>query len=190
MSSAADALAAEGAPITLHHRTDGPTVVALRYTFASLREIESDFGSLADLMTAVTGAASSMDVAFKVAAGTATPEEVAQHEAAPKGDGLFNVVVRALAPGLLDVPWTDRSGETIWLGEDHDELSRVMVFAEFANYLAAFSDAFGQSFKDMHGVKGDGAKVPPTAATSRSRGPRGGTSSSGSPASRKKSSGA
>lgn len=190
-ASVADALASEGTPVTLNHPANGPTVVNLRYTFASLRAIEKDFGDLSALMGAVTTAAEKMQASFAVVQGNATPE---QHEIAANAGStasLFDVIVRALAPALLDERWEDRDGEPVWLGEDLDTCARAMDFRHVVDYIAAFSAAFGESFKDVHGGgTKDGATPPPTVATSRSRGPRGGTSSSAKPASRKPSSGA
>lgn len=189
----ADALAAEGAPITVNHPEHGPTIVNVRYTFASLRVIEKKFGNLARLMAVFTKSAEGLEASLAVVQGSATPEQIAADAALDEGSAsLFETIVDALAPGLLDEEWQDRRGNDIYLGESPDDLARAMMFDHLTEYVAAFSTAFAQSFKDMHGAGDGGSSNPPAAAPGNksSRGPRGGASSSAKAGTPRKSSGA
>jgi hypothetical protein len=185
----AEAIAARGIPIPL---SDGSTV-HLRYTMASLMALEDEFGNVARIMSDVKGAATALEASFAIAQGTATPEQV-DYDATYTGPSVFSVLVRALAPGLLDAPATDpRDGTELWLGEHPDVVARMLDTAHLQQYMNAFGAAFNQAFGaqavDLDAAAKGGDANPPAKATPRSRGASGGTSQSAAPRSNRTRSG-
>jgi hypothetical protein len=174
--SIAPALAARGIPITL---SDG-TEVPLRYTMASVIELEREYGNLARIQTTTNDAVRALQASQAVANGTATDTE-RETDAAYQGSSVFAVVCTLLAAGLLDVQVNHpRSGEPIWLGEHIDAVQRLLDPAQLQPYLDAFGQSFSQAFASSHTGAGDA--VPPTRPATRPRSPgrSGGTSPSAS----------
>lgn len=175
-TGAAQALRAEGVPIKL---SNGETV-QLKYTMASVMALESNFGNLAGVMHGIQTAAASLETSMNDA--TAKPKEGER--------SLFQTIVQALAPGLLEVEMEDpRSGETVWLGEHEDTVGRLLAFDQFGAYLEAFGASFAEAFRSIGGGQSNPPAQAAPAAQKSSRGATGGTSPSAPRASRRKTSG-
>lgn len=176
-------ITAAGIPITL---ADG-SVVRLRYSMASLRALEADFGNVARIMSDVKGASSALAASFAVAQGTASAKD-RELDATYSGPSVFDVLVRALGPGLLDARAVHpRTGEEVWLGEHEDAVERLLDIGRLQEYLNAFGRAFNEAFDSGDGdapTQGGGAVPPPKASPTRSRGASGGTSRSAARGSR------
>lgn len=172
-------LIAAGTPIIL---ADGSTV-NLRYTMLSVAGLEQNFGSLAGVMKAIESSSTAL--------------EAGMNDGAPIADGsasLFTVLIRALAPGLLDAQVTDpRTGELVWLGEHEDTVGRLLALEQFKAYLEAFGASFAQAFRGLGGARPPQEveqEQAPAPARPSSRGRTGGTSPSAKPATARKRSGA
>lgn len=175
-TGAAQALRAAGVPIKL---SNGDTVL-LKYTMASVMALEENFGNLGGVMHSIQGAVASLE--SSMADATSKPREGER--------SLFQTIVQALAPGLLEAKVTDpRSGEEVWLGEHEDTVGRLLAFEEFGTYLEAFGASFAQAFHNIGGGQSNPPAQAAAAAPKSSRGAAGGTSPSAPRASRRKTSG-
>lgn len=186
-SPKAKALRAAGTTFEL---SDG-TPVTLRYSMASIVQIEETFGNLGALATSVQDAALAAQYGLGPAQQASMSVDELEAAAGYTGPSLFKVLVDALAPGLLEEQVTDpRSGDVVWVGEHPDVLARMLDLAHLQDYLAAFSEAFGEAFRAVAG--GDAAHPAKTGSASQttSRGTSGGTSRSAAAGTPRKRSGA
>jgi hypothetical protein len=171
----AQALAAKGHPITL---LDGSTV-RLRYSMASLVQLEDRFGSLAGIMSVVQEAADVMDAQEKVRERTATEEQKALVVAQVGKPSLFGIIARVVLPGLMDAQAAHpRTGQPFYLGDDEQAALRLLDPGLMREYLEAFAEAFRESMHLSGGAPGEAvpaAPAPPAPMLVPSHGPTGTT---------------
>jgi hypothetical protein len=145
----ADVIAGAGTPITL--ATGAP--VELRYTFQSLRAMESRFGSIVGVAPQIKQAAAALKDAKADLDSDST--EYAARQAA-----LFTVLSDVLAQGLLHVRVRHPdTGLVVRLGEATDVLFEQLDPARLTEYVNAFGVALGMAFGDVG--KAEGATQTP-----------------------------
>lgn len=127
------AITPPGEPITL----EGGQVFLLRYSFASLARIESEFGSIAGVSRRLQRAARAMQSALDD-----------NDDAEPMSGGeLFTVLASVLAAGLLHYRVRNPlSGNEIRLGDDIELLMERLDPAYVQEYVSAFGRALGTTF--------------------------------------------
>lgn len=153
----AQALQAKGHPITL---LDGSTV-RLRYSMASLVQLEDRFGSLAGIMQVVQEAADVLDAQEKVAAKTATDEHRALVEAAKGKPSVFGVIADVVLPGLADEQATHpRTRQPFYLGDDRTAALRLLDPGLMRVYLEAFVHSFRESMHLAGDAPGEAVPAP------------------------------
>ena len=133
----ADVLAARGRPIRL---LDG-TEVRLRYSMASLRELERRFGSLKGISTEINAAKAAMESDELGASGP-----------------LFSILSDALRAGLLHVKRDDVDDDDrpirYRLGADRDRADELLDPAQLQPYMEAFAGALQEAFGELAGEAG------------------------------------
>lgn len=171
----AQALQAKGHPITL---LDG-TTVRLRYSMASLVELETRFGSLAGIMSAVQDAANVLDAQEKIGAGTGTDEHRALVAAAAGRPSVFGVIADVILPGLADETATHpRTRQPFYLGDDRTGALRLLDPGLLRTYLEVFAESFRESMHlagDAPGEAVPAVPAPPAPMLVPSHGPSGTT---------------
>lgn len=140
--SPAQAIAAKGTPITL---LDG-TTVRLRYSMASLAQLEERFGSMVAISNHVEDNVAALNAQNALARG-ATPTEQLQTLASKGTGAIFTAIADVIVPGLIDAAAVDpRTGQPVWLGEQHDVAMRLLDPSQLGVYIEAFRTSFVEAF--------------------------------------------
>ena len=147
--SSRDVLAARGCPIIL---MDGSTV-RLRYSMASLRELEARFGSLKGISIEINAAKRAMDdPSESIDASSSDPSSLPTTAASAP---LFSILSDALRAGLLHERRVDQyTGERYRLGADAERCDELLDPGQLQSYMEAFAAALQQAFGDLAGEAG------------------------------------
>lgn len=178
----AQAIAANGTPIRL---LDG-TTVHLRYSMASLAQLEERFGSMVAISAHVEDAVASLQAQDALGKG-ATPTEQLTNAAGKSRGAIFTAIADVIVPGLIDAAATDpRTEQRVWLGEHRDVAMRLLDPSQLGTYIEAFRASFVQAFGTPEPAAGGGAVDPlmltaPLPTTGASPGATGITSPAASP---------
>lgn len=160
----ADALAAEGASITLTDR-----VVQLRYTMGSLRLLEARFGSLQGLDREVQLAANGVPCPAHAEPNPPDAEHPVRWRSPGHGQAaadctdctppgaLFTVLSDCIAPGLLHERMVHPdTGQQVRLGKYPELVAELMEPHRLQEYMTSWAYAFQQAMANMAG-RGNGA---------------------------------